>query len=369
MDLKSDPKGIPQRFFKGFPALAQTTYLNTAAWGLMHEEVMTWRQEYDLDFLVGGSAFKLEAMPILGQTRGRIGECFGCAPERVALVPNFSLGLNLLLEGLPKASRVVLLEGDYPSLNWPFETRGFHCREIPADARVEERLLETLKSEPAEVLALSLVQWVNGLLIRPEFLTGLKAEFPDLLIVVDATQYLGALPLDFDASGIDLLGASGYKWMLGGNGNGFFLLGEGVESRLQVGSTGFNSVGADLNRKGKVSLARNLEPGHLDTLNFGSLWCGLGLLQDIGLEQVAAYNRNLWGYVASRLEEAGLLDPVIAGRKEHSGIFNIPDHGGWYQSLEQEGVACSPRGGGIRLSFHAYNTPEDLDRVLEVLKR
>ncbi|WP_088340565.1 aminotransferase class V-fold PLP-dependent enzyme [Robiginitalea sediminis] len=355
------------KFRKGFPVLSQYTYLNTAAWGPMHEDLHAWRGEQELDFLVGGSDFKIDSLSLLDQVRERIGVCFGCSQDRIALVPNFSLGLNMLLDGLPKQSRVVLLEGDYPSLNWPFEDRPFQCRHLPADTRVEERILESLRAEPAEVLAISLVQWINGLLISPEFLATLKEEFPGLLIVADATQYLGAFDLDFDASVIDVLGASGYKWMLGGNGNGFLLLSEEATTRFHVRTIGFQSVFHDPRRRESVSLAQRLEPGHLDTLSFGSLWFGLGLLQEVGLDRVEAYNRELWGKVLNALDSRGLLAPGIAGRPVHSGIFSIPNREGWFDALGEQGVVCSQRGGGIRLSFHCYNTDADLQTVLEVL--
>ena len=360
-------KQIPS-FRKHFPVLTQSTYLNTPAWGLMHEDLLDWRQEQDLDYLVEGSDAKIRSLALLDQTRERIGASFHCTPDRVALVPNFSIGLNLLLEGLPRSSKVVLLEGDYPSVNWPFESRGYPIRTVPLGASVEEELRSVIGEWGADVLALSLVQWVSGLLIAPAFLKSLKQEFPNLLVVADGTQYLGAFGLDFDAGGIDILGASGYKWMLGGNGNGFVMHSPYAETRIDLRASGFNATGGNLSASGPIPFARRLEPGHLDTVSFGSLHLSLGLLQELGLEHVETYNRRLLAAVHSALSGLGLLDPVVEGRPEHGTIFNIPDPGGLYKHLRKNDLVCSQRGGGIRVGFHCYNTENDLDRLVELIR-
>lgn len=360
-------KPIPS-FRTHFPLLSQNTYLNTPAWGLLHEDLLEWRQEQDLDYLVEGSDYKIRSLSMLDRTRERIGDCFRCPAERIALVPNFSLGLNLLLEGLPRDSKVVLLEGDYPSVNWPFETRGFEIRYVKLGAGVEEGLRQAIGEWGADVLALSLVQWVSGLLIAPAFLQDLKREFPGLLVIADGTQYLGAFGLDFDAGGIDVLGASGYKWLLGGNGNGFVLHTALAEARIDLRSSGFNASGGDLSARDRVSFARRLEPGHLDTLNFGSLHFSLGLLQELGTDRVEAYNRELSGKARDAFADMGILDPVAGQRADHGTIFNIADPGGLYRHLRKNDLVCSQRGGGIRFGFHCYNSENDLDRLTELIR-
>ena len=356
------------RFRSHFPLLQQYTYLNTAAWGLLHDGILEWRQEHDLDYLVGGSQMKIGALSLLEDTREHLGRFFNCPAQRISLVPNFSLGMNLLLEGLAKDSRVLTLQGDYPSLTWPFQSRGFAIREVPCGEGLEHRILEALSESPAEVLAVSLVQWVDGVLISPDFLKKVKARFPDLIIVADATQYAGAFQLDMEQSGIDVLGASGYKWLLGGNGNGFMLFSEYAQNRFQVLSTGFNAVNADLSKRDDISFSKRFEPGHLDTLNFGSLNYALGLLEALGMDAVDRYNRELSSKVKQALSSRGLLPGYIAEGERHSTIFNIPEPGGRYAHLKTHDIICSPRGGGIRLSFHCYNTENDLDKLLEILK-
>lgn len=356
------------RFRTHFPVLEQYTYLDTAAWGLMHEGLLEWRQEHDLDYLIGGSRMKIPALSQLEDTRSHLGQFFNCPANRISLLPNFSLGMNLLLEGLAKDSRILTLEGDYPSLTWPFRSRNFSVQEVAAGEGLEDRITEILTATAVEVFAVSLVQWIDGVLISPEFLKSLRQRFPDLLIIADATQYAGAFHLDFEDTGIDVLGASGYKWLLGGNGNGFMLFSPTAETRFQIPTTGFNAVNGDLSLKNEIPFYKRFEPGHLDTLNFGSLDFGLGLLESLGMEAVDSYNRELSNEIKNALAGQGLLAGSISDRDRHSTIFNIPEPGGRYEHLGAHDIICSSRGGGIRLSFHCYNTDNDLDKLLEVLK-
>ena len=144
-----------------------------------------------------------------------------------------------------------LVENDYPSVNWPFENRGFDINYVQPDHRFEENILAEIESKEISILALSLVQWLNGVKVEADFLKRLKQEHPDLLIIADGTQHNGAFCLDFDDSGIDVLGSSGYKWLLGGYGNGFMLIRNSAMARFTNHSIGFNSAEGNLHAREK----------------------------------------------------------------------------------------------------------------------
>ena len=103
-----------QKIIKQFPVLSQYVYANTAASGLLYDDLLDWRQEHDLDFLIEGSIMKAKSHKLLGNTRKTVGQFFGCDPSNVALIPNFSIGINLLLEGLPKEIGATT----FPKLLW-----------------------------------------------------------------------------------------------------------------------------------------------------------------------------------------------------------------------------------------------------------
>nr|WP_321414401.1 aminotransferase class V-fold PLP-dependent enzyme [uncultured Allomuricauda sp.] len=358
-----------QNLRKKFPVLNQCIYANTASAGLLSEDLMEWRQGHDLDYLIGGSQMKLKGFAHMPEIKKTLAKFFNCKPENVALTPNFSLGFNLLLEGLPKDKKVLLVNKDYPSVNWPFETRNFERDYVDADEHMEENIRARVKKGDIDVLALSLVQWVNGVRIDFDFLKDLKKEFPNLIILADGTQYCGTEPFDFETSGIDILGTSAYKWMLAGYGNGFFLVKDAVMDQFELRGIGNGSVNNDASKRDSITFCKFLEPGHLDSLNFGSLEFAVKFLDEIGLENVQAHLQKLSKKAISTFSELDLLQPAITKRKQHSTIFNVKGDEKLFNKLTEENIVASPRGGGIRLSFHFYNTEEEIDVVGTLLKR
>ena len=357
-----------QNLRKKFPVLNHCVYANTASAGLLSEDLMEWRQGHDLDFLIGGSEMKNKGFAHMPEIKKVVGKFFNCKAENVALVPNFTLGFNLLLEGLPKDKKVLLVNKDYPSVNWPFETRGFELDHVDADEHMEENIHAKVKKGDIDVLALSLVQWVDGVRIDFDFLKDLKKEFPDLMILADGTQYCGTEPFDFEASGIDILGASAYKWMLAGYGNGFFLVKDSVMGQFELRGIGNGSVNNDASKRNSITFCKFLEPGHLDSLNFGSLEFAVKFLDEIGPENVQAQLQKLSKKAMAAFTELDLLEPSVTKRKQHSTIFNIKGDK-LFNKLTEENVVASPRGGGIRLSFHFYNTEEEIDVIATLIKR
>lgn len=354
---------------KHFPVLSQYIYANTASAGLLSDKLMEWRQEHDLDYLIGGSIMKNKArFGLIPEVRKTVANFFGAKPENTALVPNFSLGLNMLLEGLDENHRVLLLANDYPSVNWPFEYRGFQVFYAKIDKNLEENILEKVRTENISVLALSLIQWVSGIKIDMGFLKTLKKEFPDLIIIADGTQFCGTSDFNFEDSAIDVLGASAYKWLLSGYGNGFMLFKDGLKDRFSIHTMGFNSANTDLEGKEAVNFAQHFEPGHLDTFNFGSLKFSLDYLDDLGKQNIELYLKKLSHKAKEEFSKLGLLSDEVMDRKIHSTIFNIKADDAIFKRLTNNNIICSQRGDGIRLSFHFYNTEKDINAVINTLK-
>lgn len=351
------------------PLLTEYTYADTAASGLLYSSLQQWRREHDQAFHAGGSLMMEKSFEILPETKQALGAFYGCDPALVALASNFSIGLNLLLDGMETRKQVLLVQGDYPSLNWPFESRGFQTHYVECDTRVEKRIMDMVSRHKIEILALSLVQWVNGMKIGARFLTKLKKAHPGLLIIADGTQFCGAFEFDFGHSGIDVLGASGYKWLLGGYGNAFFLFKAAAVGWFNPRATGFNSADGNASGRQEIAFPRQLEPGHLDSLNFGSLKFALNRLSSIGMKAVEMHNRSLGEHFRQGLKGTRLLDPVVWEREEHSTIFNVRGDKSMHACLQEEKIICSLRGGGIRLSFHLYNTMEEVERVLFLLRK
>ncbi|GMN10695.1 aminotransferase class V-fold PLP-dependent enzyme [Croceitalea sp. MTPC9] len=354
---------------KQFPLLNHSIYANTAATGLLYDDLLEWRQEHDLDYLIGGSNMKGQSNKMHSKTRKVVGTFFNCEPDNVALVPNFTIGLNFLVEGLSKTEKVLLLESDYPSLNWPFESRGFMIDFVSGTDNLEERIYNTLKEKNITVLALSIVQWLDGIMMDMSFLKCLKDDFKDLMIISDGTQFLGTRDFNFSESSIDIIGASAYKWLLSGYGNGFLLIKDEIKHRFSLVAKGYGSGRNSKEFHHKRTFCKHLEPGHLDSLNFGSLQFSLDFLKRIGTNKIHEQNEQLSKKAKVAFTDLGLLDDVVVNRKVHSTIFNIKASKQVFDKLLQNDVVCVQRGEGIRLSFHFYNTLEEIDKIIRILKK
>ena len=353
---------------KEFPALRNQIYVNTPVFGPLYDSLLDWRQEHDLDFLLKASDMRENSLKIISDTRTAVGEFFTCKRENVALINNFSTGLNMLLEGLDKKEKVLLLENDYPSVDWPFASRGFPISYVTVDVHLEQRIQEAIKKDNITILALSVVQWQNGLKIDLEFLKELKKEHPELLIIADGTQFVGTANFDFEASGIDVLGASAYKWLLAGYGNGFMLFKDEVKDRCDLKTIGFNAANARPDVQNKVRFARRFEAGHLSCMSFGSLKFSLDFLSRIGKGNIEQHNKRLTEKARQEFTQLGLLQDSVVNRKEHSTIFNIKANDAIFQLLNDNDVICAQRGDGIRFGFHFYNTENDIDAIVQILK-
>lgn len=349
-----------------FPILNQYTYLNTPASGLLSTPVMEWRQEHDLDFLTQGSILKARQGKILSGVREKVGSLFGCEAHRVALVPNFSYGFNTLLEGITRHKKVLLLEQDYPSVIWPFTSRDFEVSYAQIDENLEEQVEAAFAKAQPDIFAFSLVQWLNGIKINQKFLKELKSKYPDTLFFADATQYAGTENINFDDSALDVMGASTYKWMNAGYGNAFFLFKEQVTDRVAPRTTGFNSLQGKYKPQ-EGSFIGRFEPGHQDTLNYGSLGKAIELIEQIGMHVIEERINALSAKAKEAFVSKGLLEDAVVKRAQHSSIYNLKGNVALLKKLEQEGILCVARGEGVRVGFTYFNTEEDLDQLMSLL--
>ena len=275
----------------------------------------------------------------------------------------------MVLDGLPEGQKIVLLKNDYPSVNWPVETRDFDVCYAEIDENLERNIEEAVVKHRPEVFMFSMVQWLNGVKIDFEFLRKLKSYHPNLLLLADGTQYLGTEDFNFAESAIDVMAASTYKWLTAGYGNGFLMIKEAARNRIFPKTIGFNSAERFESEATETAYMKHFEPGHLDTLNYGSLEQSILFVKSLGKERLYENIKSLSSKAKLRFAEKGLLKNEILLRENHSSIFNLKGDEVMFQKLKENNIIASLRGGGIRVGFHYYNNEDDLEKLLEVLSR
>lgn len=353
-------------FHENFSILKNYTYLNTANSGLLSNDLSKWRIEHDAEFIEHGSIFRMKNLEVMETLRTNLSNIFSVNREHTYLTSNFSTGFNTILNGLDIKKRFLLLQEDYPSISYPVKSRGFDFIEVPINADLENNIIEAIEKFKPSVFAFSMVQYISGLRMQSDFIKKLKSTFPNLLLIADGTQFTGTTAFDFEDSGLDALIGSGYKWLLGGYGNGYLFLSEQIKNTVYQNIKSVDVQTMPL-LNGKDSLAIILEPGHLDSLTFGSLNQGLNYIKNIGFDFIEKTNGSLSDNARIELYNRGLLPEWMLARKEQSTIVSIPLKQEIVEKLETAKIICSARGTGTRISFHFYNTHDDLNYFLEAL--
>lgn len=357
-----------EQFAKDFPVVSRYCYLNTAASGLIGESLMEWRQNHDIDFLIGGSEFRIKADQAINGVRADVAKYFKAEVQETFLIPNFTFALKTLVHGMDKNQSVFVLEDDYPSLSFPFTSNGFKVDTIAVTSELEDNIVHYFKNNTPDIFAFSLVQYISGIKLDISFINGLKKDYPQVLFVADATQYSGMEMFSFKDSGIDVYGGSGYKWLLSGYGNAYLLVKEEHQNTFHSNTLTMEPLEQTF-LKFKSHLQLHLEAGHLDTLNIGSLGYSLKQFTAIGQEQIQTHIAELASYAKDQFLALGCLDETVAKRTvSHSSIFNIEISEKQAQLLRERDIIYSIRGKGIRLSFHVYNTKKDVDKVVKLLR-
>ena len=343
-------------FAEEFPVLKHTTYLNTAYVGLLSKSLLEKRRTIDESYWLKGDQFKIEAYDSLFKNQEAVAKFVNANPTQTYLTANFSSGIRAVLNEIPKSSRFLTLEEDYPSLVTAISEAGFKTETVPIVENLEKEIERKFDKETTsfDVLALSMVQYVSGLMVDFEFLSRLKKKFPKLIIIGDATQMIGAFDFDFKKSPFDVIATSGYKWLLAGFGNGFVCVSNHFLKKVGLRSEAFHE---------------KMYAGHFNMLGIDSLVFSIKRFQEWGFPDLLNRKQELTRFLKDELLGLDVLDSIAQNRSMHSSIFNIPGGEAMFQEMNSKKIRCALRGKGIRVSLHFYNSEAEVERLITFLKK
>ncbi len=347
-----------------FPVLEDFVYLNTPEQGLLSQELKDYKTHFGNQLATDPLFMMHKRGEFLNDVRRTVAQFLNSADRFTVLSPNFSLAFNTLLEKLPRSKKFLLIDGDYPSINYPVISMGFPVIYVPLDADLEQQILNAVKKHEPDFLCLSIVQYISGIKIDLDFLKNLKASFPDVIIIGDATQYLGVEEFRFRESGIDILAASCYKWIHAGNGNAFMCFKEEAVARLKDFFP-YREDPETINERG--SFIGTFEPGHHDLLSFGALKRAIELIDSYGIHKIGNAVKSISKQAKTAFALRNLIASEVLERDIHSSIFNLKLGDKVLENLLKEQILCCKRGEGIRVGFHFYNKSEDLEQLLNII--
>ncbi len=364
-----------------FPILARRTYLNSCSYGaLSHEVEAAYRSYLDRRHDVGADWEGW--MMLQEEVRALFARLVGASPQEVAITTSASAGLDSFVSALVPGegrNRIVVSDYEFPTVGqiWHAqERRGF---EIVHVAEGEDGLIPFSRFEEAideRTLAVSIahVCYRHGAVNEIERIVRL-AHAHGALVVLDAYQALGQLPVDVRALDVDVLIGGALKYLLASAGLGFLYVREGLIERLSPFVTGWfaqrDIAAMDIYAHDPAPDARRFESGTPPVPNLHAGRAGLELVLEIGGERIATAIAAL----TTRLKEgaaeldAQLATPKQAGRHGAMIAIRSRDDHALVTRLSEEGIVTSCRDGNLRVSPHFYNNEDDIERLLAALAR
>jgi len=365
----------------GYPHADQQVYLNHAATSPIGarvrrsmEDYLAHRQGVTSEHEIDG--FESVLLPLLQSTRDRVATVLGTSADRVAFAQNTSSALNVLAEGLDwqPGDRVAIPDGTFPTNVFPFlnqRRRGVAVDFIPTrEGAFSVEDVEATLRPGTRVVSVSWVHFLSGFRADLEGI-GRLCDERDLLFCVDAIQGLGAMQVDVEACKIDVLASGGHKWLMATQGVGVLYCAEAVQGDIQP-AAGWLHGPVDWEALDDYALtfhedARRFEVGTLNGVGLAALNAALEQYLAVGPAVVEARIRDLTARLAGGLAGLGLRRYGTSDPTHGSGIVTVaPDDAeALADHLKHCGVTGALRNRKLRLSPHAYVTPEDIDTALE----
>lgn len=315
-------------------------------------------------------------------------------PERIVFTLNGSDSLNLAIHGLLRdGDHVVTSVVDHNSVLRPLrwlEERGrisvtrVHCG---ADGVVDPDSLAAAMRTNTRLVALVHASNVTGAL-QPVEEAGRIAHEHGALMLVDAAQSLGHVPIAVGQMNVDLLAAPGHKGLMGPVGTGILYIRPGVEREIESLRQGGTGTHSDEDRQ-PDSLPDKYEPGNLNALGIFGLHAALHWLGERTVEAIRRHaeeltTRMIEGF--SSIRGVRVYGPCDAERQVGVVSITIPGYSpaevatileGHYRVQVRAGIHCAPlmheslgtlvRGGTVRFSLGPFTTAEEIDTAVRAV--
>jgi len=308
----------------------------------------------------------------------------GAKPEEIALVENTSMGLNIAANVLsyPRGSKIVTTDLEYPSVVYPWLRKGLDVK-VDYVKNVDGKILledvEKAVDDKTVAVAVSHVEYANGFRHDLRALSEIAHEHGAYLIV-DAIQSVGTMPIDVKKDGVDFLATACYKWLLSPPGTGYlYVKGELIE-KFEPPFVGWASVKQEIFETVDFwdiwslrlsDTASRFEVGSPGFISFIGTMEALKLLLEFGVENVQRRILKLTDRLIEVAKDLGLKLQTPEEPQCRAGIvnFKIDKPKELAETLRQKGIVASARARGLRVSPHFYNTEEEIDKLMEEVRK
>ena len=339
----------------------------------------------------GAHAPTLNASRLIYDTREKLAALFGTPdPSRIAFTCNATEALNIAIHGaIHPGEHVITTACEHNSVLRPLylkEKEGTELTIIPADkkGRIRYDLLESSVKSNTSAIVLTHASNLSGNVTDLAFVSNF-AKKHGLLLIVDASQSAGSLPINVVKMGIDILCFTGHKGLFGPQGTGGLYVREGLTlSPLKSGGSGIHSF----DRQHPTDMPTALEAGTLNGHGIAGLNAGLDYILSTGVRNIHAKEISLARRFVNGISDisdlklygdidAPLRTPIISlniGNMSSASVSDIL----WedYEICVRAGAHCAPlmhktfgteKQGAVRFSFSCFNTEAEIDTAIQAM--
>ncbi|MFN7728073.1 MAG: aminotransferase class V-fold PLP-dependent enzyme [Bdellovibrio sp.] len=365
------------QFFNNFAHI----HLNNAGLApisyVARQKIHDWADQFYREGFASDAEYVAEALA----SKAHLSRLLGCEPSDVAFFSSTAGGVNQVAFGLDLQSddEVLVLDQDYSSLLYPFlfacKNRGAKLRTVASEPDFSinlERLISALSAK-TKVLALSWVQYQTG--AQLDFKTLIhEAKARGVFVFVDVMQGVGLHPCDLWSWGVDAMVGGSHKWLVSPVGVGYLALRPEWVLKMQpllYGSGTFGSCDEPSNFACAPKLdASKFEPGSRQILEITALGASCKMIHEFGVPLIQAESLRLAQRLRSGLRDLGYRLQTPAGPWPNSIVNFVADQERMNEIREifdKNKILSAIRAGGIRLSPHAFNSDDEIDKVLNFL--
>jgi selenocysteine lyase/cysteine desulfurase len=315
---------------------------------------------------------------------GSFAQLIGAPAHCTTLVPAVSYGIALAARNIPvePGQNIVLIEHEYPSnyYSWRRLAVAASATIRSVDAPHQESLTDAIVSaidRHTAIVAIANCRWTDGRLVDLVRI-GAAARRRGAALVVDASQSLGAYPLDVRDCQADFLVSVGYKWLLGPYGVGYLYVAERWHDKGEPLEESWLHREGSENFAALVDYTPNYRPGAQRFGQGGSAQFYLLPIAIAALSQIAEWtpgriNARLRVLTESLVERAEALGLTATARSQRAGhMVGLRSERGLRPdlaaTLASQGIYVGIRGDCIRVAPHLHTTADDIDRFVDALQ-
>lgn len=357
----------PAQFRAQFPVLERLSYLNAGTEGPVPQRAAdAVHARIALEVANGrcGRPYFDGVMQLAARLREGYAGVLGCSASEVALTGSTTDGVNTVIAGLDlrRGDEIVTSDEEHPGLLAPL-ARAVHRHGVSVKVAPFGELAQAV-SGTTRLIACSHVSWVSGRIADVPALTATGA-----LVLLDAAQGLGAVPVDVHALGCDFYAASGQKWLCGPEGSGCLYVRPERLDELTVPWPGYGSLAdpAQALDFRPAEGTKRFDHGFPPAMRSAWALASLDVFEQAGWPWVHERAASLAAGLADRLAGRGV--EVLPRGRSTLVAWRAEDAAAEVERLASKGVIVRsiPAFNLVRASIGAWSSEEELERVAELV--